>query len=465
MFFARSTGRAAHDSSFACWRRSFQLLVVIALVLRDATGDSELCVEVAETLDLCGAVRKGILATNAGKQSLLGPSSGDVLYMFTVTGDKRPIYFGTCFLETDLDTVLRLYDVCPVQEQLPDYIAANDDSHNGCPYNPYASELTIQLTPGTYYLLVEGSFFCEGNFMLQILDPLCHDDDGEESTDVVAEGRNEAYGVDWNVQFNPNKFVTDAVTSLPIPTAEPPDCSAALVVPFPDACLQQGHIVLPGTTTGKPDSFGNASPDELFLLSLAGTEPRTFLFDTCFHNTNFNTAIRIYKSRCPSRTAVAESGLSLGCLLSGGKAAVEITLEPDTYYVVVEGAADADYGDFLLAINGTECSRSAAEISMTPGDAGAVYGGESLYRSNLQDDEHHSELDDGKQRLASIEERLRMELEEKKSKGKVEPKDLDRNSEEQGEHRLGRNLLSASIARSRRSTAKGRGSDPVLPRK
>jgi hypothetical protein len=93
-----------------------------------------------------------------GYENVLGNSASDVFYQFTLN-ETANVTISTDDGITNYDSFLRLYD------SNQDLITFNDDlpSCSGC-----ASEINIDLCPGTYYVLVEGYTFNEGDFKLTV---------------------------------------------------------------------------------------------------------------------------------------------------------------------------------------------------------------------------------------------------------------------------------------------------------
>jgi hypothetical protein len=86
--------------------------------------------------------------------------SGDAFFSFEVLSAST-YEISTCYAGTDFDTYLRLKDdACCGNE-----IATSDDAGDGC---GETSRITIPLTPGIYYVHVEGAGSREGNYELHI---------------------------------------------------------------------------------------------------------------------------------------------------------------------------------------------------------------------------------------------------------------------------------------------------------
>ncbi len=110
----------------------------------------------------CGETYAG---STVGNMNYVGNNAGDAFFTFTMTAAGL-VSFDLCDAGTDYDTYLSLYSGCPVDGGT--LVGSNDDGPDcevsSAEYPP--SYLEVELTAGTYYVVVDGFSDNEGNYVL-----------------------------------------------------------------------------------------------------------------------------------------------------------------------------------------------------------------------------------------------------------------------------------------------------------
>eukprot|EP00038_Savillea_parva_P002055 m.110255 g.110255 ORF g.110255 m.110255 type:complete len:1741 (+) comp10710_c0_seq2:124-5346(+) len=119
----------------------------------------------------CGDV---VMGNTTGETNVLGNAGGDDFYRFEVTSaTPLPVQITTCDPYTTFDTYLHVYEQAQSsngQFQVRQ-IAANDDvgrGHCNSGSHGQASNLTLTLSPGVYYIMVEGYADRSGAYALHV---------------------------------------------------------------------------------------------------------------------------------------------------------------------------------------------------------------------------------------------------------------------------------------------------------
>eukprot|EP00038_Savillea_parva_P002056 m.110279 g.110279 ORF g.110279 m.110279 type:complete len:1744 (+) comp10710_c0_seq3:124-5355(+) len=118
----------------------------------------------------CGDV---VMGNTTGGTNVLGNAGADDFYRLVIsTSTPQPIQLTTCDSITSFDTYLRVYTQAPSsngQFQVRQ-VAYNDDAGSGCNSGSrgLASNLTLTLSPGVYYVLVEGFSSASGAYALHV---------------------------------------------------------------------------------------------------------------------------------------------------------------------------------------------------------------------------------------------------------------------------------------------------------
>ena len=99
-----------------------------------------------------GLVMLVVTALLTGCDSAYPGPSEDAVYYF-VLGDAADVSFSTCNAATPLDTVLYLRSDC---DDPASQIVCNDNDPACFGGGPGASRITRRLSPGVYYLFVDG---------------------------------------------------------------------------------------------------------------------------------------------------------------------------------------------------------------------------------------------------------------------------------------------------------------------
>jgi len=167
-----------------------------------------------------------------------------------------------------------------------------------------AAVISQNLTSGTYYVLVEGYSDISGIYELTVTcpDPL-----------------------------------------MPIPDAEP--------LPISCGDVKYGNT---GNTLISQDTYGNLSPDDIYQFEV--TTSGTYKFSTC--GSGFDTYLRIY-----DRFNMAEELSFANDYSCSPQAIIEVTLNPGTYNVVVEGGLSTSMGYYELIM---DCSSPPPPIEPEP---------------------------------------------------------------------------------------------------
>jgi hypothetical protein len=97
-----------------------------------------------------------LTGSTVGADNVFGNAAGDAVFVFTLAGETD-VTLSLC--NSDFDTLIRVLDGDPCTTT-PAELAYNDD------FCGLQSELTVFLTAGTYYTLVEGYSSSEGNYEL-----------------------------------------------------------------------------------------------------------------------------------------------------------------------------------------------------------------------------------------------------------------------------------------------------------
>ncbi len=121
-----------------------------------------------EELELLTCETTDLWGSNVGMQNYVGNDAGDVFYELLI--EETTTYRITlCSTNTDYDTYLRLYDICPTDPNAVQ-LAYDDDGPvcdiDSAPYEP--SEIAGILDAGTYYVVVEGFGSGEGNYGITV---------------------------------------------------------------------------------------------------------------------------------------------------------------------------------------------------------------------------------------------------------------------------------------------------------
>jgi len=136
----------------------------------------------------CGSNAVG--NTNDGF-NYVGNAALDIFYQVDIA-QSGPVTFSLCDGGTDYDSYLRLYDACPIDGGVE--LASNDDACG------LQSELVVALTPGTYWLVVEGFGSGAGNYSLNVVCSTCDpvactgNDEGEPNSGPADFGGDDTFG-------------------------------------------------------------------------------------------------------------------------------------------------------------------------------------------------------------------------------------------------------------------------------
>lgn len=131
-----------------------------------------------------------VTGTTVDGYDYVGNPALDKFYEVTIDQDG-PITFSLCN-GTDYDSYLRIYDGCPVSGGTE--LAFNDD------FCGLQSELTVILSAGTYWVVVEGYSEGTGNYTLDVICNTCEpitcdgDDEGEPNNGPADFGGDDTYG-------------------------------------------------------------------------------------------------------------------------------------------------------------------------------------------------------------------------------------------------------------------------------
>eukprot|EP00741_Cyanophora_paradoxa_P013155 tig00000178_g12708.t1 len=236
-----------------------------------------------------------------------GHASGQAFFRISIP-TARSITFSLCSNRTNFDTVLRLYQGCPLTTGVA--VESNDDTCGT------ASQLTRQLQPGViYYVVVQGYGSSSGSFELSV------------SYSDAAGG-----------------CVTGGSAA----------CDSAPVLPV---CTSAS-----GSNAGAPNYLPYFASGERFYRIPPLTTRRTVTLSTCFSATTFDSYVRVYRG-CPTTSGVQIASDDDSCESPGLASIANAVLEPGVeHFAVVEGYSSSS-GPFRLAALFADAPFCAANAS------------------------------------------------------------------------------------------------------
>ncbi len=355
-----------------------------------------------------------VSGSTVGAMNVIGNPAGDAVYRLDLSSPKW-ISLDLCDPNTNYDTYLRVYDRCLDD---PDVVqlAYNDDGQTCTESSEegLVSRIDNLLLPvGSYYIVVEGYSGNEGSFNLSVS---CQDATPVDFADTIECGDTVTGSTVGNYSwlntesgdacylFSPDADVSvelslcsdgtsfDTILSIwefqgpifSLLASNDDYCGTAsrliyafeagldyLIVvdgyysaegtyelalncqvdlsPCDDALALVCGDVVEGNTTDGVSYVGNESADAFYTFEV--TTAGEYTFSTC--GSSFDTYLRLYDV-CPlSANQIADNDDFCGL-----QSQISITLDPGTYFIVVEGYTEAE-GAYLLSV---QCPQVAAAV-------------------------------------------------------------------------------------------------------